>query len=384
MAPVVIDVNGAEDTRDVVHRAVEALAAGKLVAFPTETVYGVAASALNPDAVEHLIEAKGRAANNPFTLAIKSADDAQDYVPGMSPLAYRLARRCWPGPVTLVLRDNCDDSLTRQLPPTVKNAVCPNGTIGLRVPHHPLILDVLRISRGPLALTSANRSGQKDAVTAKQVVDALGDNVELVLDDGKCKFGQPSSVIQIEDHHCKLLRSGVINAQTLRRLMNFMALIVCTGNTCRSPMAEALLKKRFADRLQVDMDQLEDAGVLVMSAGLAASSGSAATMEAHEAVKSRGLDLSQHASQPISERLVNYADLILTMTRGHRDAILTSIPAASGRTHLLCRDGADVSDPIGGPPELYERCAAQIDSQLEEWVNTLDLEQLVCTEVSGA
>ena len=106
MPPVVIDLRSAEDWRDVVHRAVQALAEGGLVALPTETVYGLAASALDEDAVCRLLAAKDRTAAKPLTLAIKSADEARDYAPDMCPLAQRLARRCWPGPVTLVVDDS--------------------------------------------------------------------------------------------------------------------------------------------------------------------------------------------------------------------------------------------------------------------------------------
>src|SRR5690349_15773655 len=114
MPPVVIDIRSAEDSRDVVHRAVQALVEGKLVAFPTETVYSVAASALNERAVARLDSVRHPQA--PLELAVKSADEALDYVPSISKLGERLARRCWPGPVTLVLEDRCPDSLLNQLP----------------------------------------------------------------------------------------------------------------------------------------------------------------------------------------------------------------------------------------------------------------------------
>src|SRR5687768_8773878 len=117
MSPVVIDVANADDPRDVVHRAVQALAEGKLVAFPTETVYVLAASALSESGVTRLLAHTTPTGNVPsLTLAIKSADDALDYVPELSPLARRLARRCWPGPVTLVLADDHPDSVVKQLP----------------------------------------------------------------------------------------------------------------------------------------------------------------------------------------------------------------------------------------------------------------------------
>ncbi|MFH1267716.1 MAG: L-threonylcarbamoyladenylate synthase, partial [Planctomycetota bacterium] len=188
MPPVVIDVRACEDRRDVVHQAVQAVAEGKLVVFPTETVYGVAARALDGEAVERLIEVKGREAGHPLTLAIRSAEEARDYAPDLSPLAQRLARRCWPGPVTLVVDDSHPESLVRRLPLSVQQAVSPGGTVGLRVPGHQLILDVLRMVSGPLALSSANRNGQPAAKTAREVLDSLGDDVELVLDDGPSRF----------------------------------------------------------------------------------------------------------------------------------------------------------------------------------------------------
>ena len=116
-------------------------------------------------------------AARPLALAIKSAEEALDYVPDMSPLARRLARRCWPGPITLVVDNQHRDSLTTQLPQSVRQAVTPNGTIGLRVPANEMAQDVLRMLAGPIVLTSANRSGEADAVTAQEVVGALGSDV---------------------------------------------------------------------------------------------------------------------------------------------------------------------------------------------------------------
>jgi protein-tyrosine phosphatase len=149
MPPLVIDIRNAEDARDVVHRAVQALAEGQLVALPTETVYGLAASAVLPDAVDRLVRAKGRPTGQPLALAIKSADEAIDFVPDLSPLARRLARRCWPGPVTLVVDNAQRDGLTGQLPKRVRDLVIPNGTIGLRVPANEMSQDVLRMMTGP-------------------------------------------------------------------------------------------------------------------------------------------------------------------------------------------------------------------------------------------
>jgi protein-tyrosine-phosphatase len=179
----------------------------------------------------------------------------------------------------------------------------------------------------------------------------------------------------VTDQKLDVLRAGVFTEATLRRLSGFMVVFVCTGNTCRSPMAEVMMQKRVAERISCPIDELEDRGIIISSAGIAAMSGGRAAAEAVEVMAARSLDLSQHESQPLSERLVRYADLLLTMTRGHRDAIVAQWPDSAGRVHVLCGE-ADIADPIGGPSELYKACADQIDAALESWVQRIDPEQL--------
>jgi protein-tyrosine phosphatase len=371
MPPLVIDIRNAEDARDVVHRAVQALAEGQLVALPTETVYGLAASAVRPDAVDRLVRAKGRPTGQPLALAIKSADEAIDFVPDLSPLARRLARRCWPGPVTLVVDNAHRDGLTGQLPKRVRDLVIPNGTIGLRVPANEMSQDVLRMMTGPIVLTSANRSGNPDSVTAEEVVREVGDEVALVLDDGPCRYGQPSSVIRVEENTFKVLREGVVGEGTLRRLASAIVVFVCTGNTCRSPMAELLMRARLAEFVGCSVDDLEEHGIVVMSAGIAAAPGCPPSSEAVQVMKDYGLDLTRHEAQPLTDQLVHHADLILTMTQSHLQSIVERWPSAAERTRVLMPNRADVCDPIGQPIGAYRFCAEQIAEAIKHHADAL-------------
>ena len=373
MPTTVIDLRRTEDARDVVHRAVQALAEGRLVAFPTETDYVVAASARDPRAAAALLEFVPPRDGEPrLSLALKSADEALDWAPRMTAVGRRIARRCWPGPVVMLVPDDHPESLVHRLPPAARAAVVGDGRLRLRIPGHPMLADCMRMLAGPVAL--AEPGTDPPAVTAEEIVSRTGPAVTLVIDDGRARYAQPASTIELAADSFRIVRPGIVSEDTLRRLASLMVLFVCTGNTCRSPMAEALFRVIVAARLGCRPDEIERHGVVVSSAGVAAWPGGPASGHAVEAAAEMGGELVGHESQPLTERLVEQADVILTMTAAHCAAVLAQFPTAGGRVSVLAPDRQDVLDPIGGGLDVYRRCARQIHGHLAARLDTLGIE----------
>ncbi|MCS6852202.1 MAG: L-threonylcarbamoyladenylate synthase [Gemmataceae bacterium] len=349
-----------DDPEAVLARLAEAVLAGEVVALPTETVYGLGANVLDAAAVERLAHAKGRPEDKPMTLAVGDADRVLSWGLGQSLVGQRLARRGWPGPLTLVFPLDEAHSPLPAGEDKVRKWVCPQGWLGVRIPDHEAVLRLLDRLPGPLVLTSANRSGEPDAITADQVVAAVGDRVPLVLDDGPTHYGRPSSVVRVEADRWQLLREGVVSATDLERWSARWIVFICTGNTCRSPMAEAFCKKLLAERLGCQPEELPRHGFYVRSAGMAAMMGERASPEAVEVAGAFGADLSRHLSQPLLPELAAGADVLIALARSHLTLLDARYPDLAGQARLLDPTGGDVPDPIGEELPVYRECAEHI------------------------
>lgn len=326
---------------------------GGLVAFPTETVYGIAVNLRDEAALRRLTQLKGRPDEKPITVHLADAEALAAEVRTLPRPAWKLARRFWPGPLTLVVAD-------RQGRPT-----------GYRVPDHAACREFLRRAACRVGGTSANPSGGEPAVSAAQLLEHFDGVLDAVIDAGPSRHGAASTVVRVQDQEWRVLREGVIPEAEIREVTARFVVFVCAGNRCRSPLAAAFATDLLARRLGVDRADLLAAGYRVESAGTDCLGGERATPEADGAAALWGCDLEGHRSRPLTPTMVEEADEILVMTAVQRASILEFAPDAAGRVRLFDLAGKDVADPYGGDAIVYQRTAERIHRILEQRLDDL-------------
>ncbi len=208
-------VTGASSDEAVLHRAATLIQNGGLVAFPTETVYGLGANALDASAVEKIFRAKGRPLTDPLIVHLASADDVAGVTASIPATARELMRIFWPGPLTLIMPRGA------RVPTCVTAG---RDTVAVRVPAHPIAQALLKIAGVPIAAPSANRFSRPSPTTAAHVAEDLGDELDLILDGGPTTHGVESTVVDLTGARPTVLRPGAITLEALRGVVANVAL----------------------------------------------------------------------------------------------------------------------------------------------------------------
>ena len=259
----IVRVDPTSPAQSAIKEAAEILQRGGLVAFPTETVYGLGANALDARAVERIYSAKGRPSFNPLIVHVADEGAARRLAAEWPERATRVAREFWPGPLTIVLpkRPIVPDNVTAGL-----------DSVALRVPANPVALSLLRVAEIPLAAPSANRSNEISPTTARHVERSLGDRVDLILDGGQTSVGIESTVLDLRSPQAAILRPGMIGAPALEPFVGPIAMPNELAGAAARP-SPGMMERHYAPRAKLVLFRPDDAPRILIDAHRLAEDG---------------------------------------------------------------------------------------------------------------
>jgi L-threonylcarbamoyladenylate synthase len=285
---------------EILRRAADVLRNGGLVAFPTETVYGLGGNALDVAAVAKIFAAKGRPGTNPLIVHVSDSAAARALVADWPEAAEKLAAAFWPGPLTLVV------TKSDAIPPLVTGG---GPTVAIRCPAHPVAAGLIREAGVPIAAPSANKSGELSPTTAEHVIRSLGESVDLVLDAGACPGGLESTVVDVSGQTVRLLRPGLVTRTQLEAVIGPIEIGMTTPSDAALP-SPGLLTRHYAPRTALECAATPDEANFLVNL-----------------YETAGLKVARYAvgDDPTAAAAKLYADLH-TLDAGGHDRIIATLP----------------------------------------------------------
>jgi protein-tyrosine phosphatase len=355
--PTVLDWSPTVDPSELVRVIREAVAAGVPVVLPGDCGY---VALINPSSPKAVAQLATLAKASPPAVLSWNADDPIGLGLRVSVVGKRLMFRAWPAPLVVAVAGTPD--WPSDWSAGVRKALTAAGPVRFRDPEHPLFDTIIPALELPVLVVDT------DLPTAEAALDLVNDPDAVAVSVGAVNVEGKPTVVTLKGSGYEVTEPGLLPADELEKFSARLVLFVCTGNTCRSPLAEGLAKKMLADRLGCKQDDLPRRGVWILSAGVSAYGDSPAAEESVAVAAEFGADLSEHQSRPVNQQLLAAADEVITMTRSHAQTLVSRFPGVGPAPRLLCHD-TDLDDPIGSGLDVYRTCAQTIATHLERFLS---------------
>lgn len=366
-------INPQNPDLQILDRAVQVLKKGGIIVYPTDTLYGLGVDVLNSKAVSKLFLLKRRKTSMPLSFLIESIEKLEQFIGELPAEKKSQINKLLPGKYTILIEKN--------KPGTGLNAEqlsghrSKNQKIGFRIPAHRWCHELTTRMAGPISSTSANISGQKNVLSIPEVISHFGNKPDLVLDAGVMPDSRGSTIIDFTKNPYLVMRQGEISLAEVQHILEdekvtlrkekFNLIFICSGNICRSPMAEGILKTMVNKTKYKNFVEISSAGTLDLIS-IPAHDFSLKVAEENE------IDIRSHRSRPVSTGIIDCADLIFCMALNHFNFLKEKFPEQKNKFVLLKEwqrktllTNPSIADPIGHELEFFRKTYAEIFSELK-------------------
>jgi len=367
-----LQINPKNPDPQIIKEASRCLDKGGLIVYPTDTLYGLGVDAYNRKAVNKLFKVKKREKNRPVSIMLNSMQQIKEIF-GFNPAHIKIdLDKILPGKCTAIINNSYQKKI-----PILENADKP-GTylekVAIRIPANPISGSLAHLFDSPISCTSANISGKENMFSIDNIVSQLGNQIDLVLDAGRMPASMGSTVIDFTSDPYAILRVGDVPRNELQKILSkdieivknkYIITFVCSGNICRSPIAEAILKKMFGKTKY-------KSNVMVHSAGTLSIPTSAAHGYAVDICHDAEIDLTHHLSKHITKEIVKNSDIVFCMAQNHISYLIKKYPEDKSKFILLKQwqkpkliSIPSIADPIGHEKDFFKSTFNEIHTELK-------------------
>jgi len=349
----------------VLRKAAEVIKSGGIIAYPTDTLYGLGANIFDEKAMDRLFLLKGRHIGKPISVLINHISQVENITGNLTQFEYSVANSFFPGKITLLLKRKIDNSIPRL------NHL---KKIGFRIPDNKLTNQLVEYVGSPISTTSANISKKENVKNVEEIISVFGDKIDLILDGGSVKSMKGSSVLDLTTDPPILLRKGDISRSAIVKKLGkdistnysgkFTITFICSGNICRSPMGEGILKKVLSRTKFKDIVEVNSAGTLNIPM-------SPVHLYAAKVSEKYDINLESHISRPLQTKIVREANIIVALALNHYKYLRSHYPEFKNKVILLKQwkfprnlTNPSVADPIGHHEEFFSDTFKEIQKEI--------------------